>query len=76
MLKRQALGIFAGVALVVIILATAVVGLLLSRPGQSTCEYNGRTYQIGEGFKSSDGCNECGCNANGQVACTLRACVN
>ncbi len=38
-----------------------------------TCEYNGVTYESGEGFPDVDGCNNCSCE-NGQVACTLMAC--
>lgn len=36
-----------------------------------TCEYNGKTYRDGEGFK--DDCNSCGCS-DGQVSCTMIAC--
>jgi hypothetical protein len=31
-------------------------------------------YKIGDTFKSSDGCNDCSCTAQG-IACTLRACA-
>lgn len=41
----------------------------------TVCNYNGKTYKNGETFKSTDGCNGCGCT-NGRVACTTRACVN
>ncbi|KAK3595251.1 hypothetical protein CHS0354_010858 [Potamilus streckersoni] len=40
-----------------------------------TCLYNGITYHTGDSFKSSDGCNTCGCN-NGMVFCTERACFD
>lgn len=40
---------------------------------QRNCQYNGKTYKQGEGFKSSDGCNTCSCT-KGKVACTLMAC--
>jgi len=40
-----------------------------------TCTYGGQTYQEGDAFKSSDGCNSCGC-ADGEVVCTLMACDN
>ncbi|MCB9554514.1 MAG: hypothetical protein H6707_00325 [Deltaproteobacteria bacterium] len=40
-----------------------------------SCSYNGRTYKIGDGFKSTDGCNDCSCGALG-VACTQRACID
>jgi hypothetical protein len=35
------------------------------------CQYKGKTYADGEGFK--DSCNSCSCD-NGQVLCTLMAC--
>lgn len=41
-----------------------------------TCEYEGQTYREGDRFPSADGCNECFCAAQGQVACTERACAN
>lgn len=40
-----------------------------------TCEYQGQTYQLGEGFPSTDGCNNCSCADNGQVTCTEMACT-
>ncbi len=40
---------------------------------QTQCLYNGRFYDDGEGFPSSDGCNTCSCSG-GNVRCTLRAC--
>jgi hypothetical protein len=39
------------------------------------CEYGGAVYQVGDAFKSTDGCNDCSCNPNGLVACTLKACI-
>jgi hypothetical protein len=39
------------------------------------CEYNGKSYPAGAGFKDADGCNDCGCNEDGSVACTLKLCV-
>lgn len=47
-------------------------GECASTPG---CDYDGKHYNVGDSFPSSDGCNSCGCSANGQVFCTLRACV-
>ncbi len=44
-------------------------------PIQQTCSYGGKTYNPGDAFASTDGCNSCSCSANGQVACTLKACV-
>ena len=40
-----------------------------------TCEYGGVTRQPGDRFKSEDGCNDCSCEANGLVACTLKLCL-
>ena len=39
------------------------------------CTYGGKFYPVGAGFPSEDGCNTCGCNEGGLVACTLRACA-
>lgn len=39
------------------------------------CVVDGERHAVGESFPSSDGCNTCSCSGNGQVACTLRACV-
>lgn len=44
-------------------------------PADGTCRYEGQTYQPGDTFPASDGCNTCGCSADGLVACTLRACA-
>lgn len=38
------------------------------------CLYDGVTYDNGDKFLSTDGCNSCACS-NGEVACTLRACL-
>lgn len=38
-----------------------------------SCEYDGKSYQDGASFPSSDGCNSCACDA-GEVVCTARAC--
>ncbi len=40
-----------------------------------TCLYNGVNYAAGTSFKSTDGCNSCSCDSNGQVACTMMACA-
>lgn len=42
---------------------------------QSSCNYGGKVYKNGEGFKSLDGCNSCSCE-RGQVACTEMACLS
>jgi len=46
-------------------------------PGSTqSCEYDGRVYQVGEGFTASDGCNSCSCTETGEIACTAMACVD
>ena len=40
----------------------------------ATCDYGDTTYQEGDGFPSTDGCNACSCGPSG-VACTKRACL-
>ena len=44
--------------------------------GGVMCSYDGKVYKPGDSFPSSDGCNSCGCSADGSVACTLRACLD
>jgi hypothetical protein len=39
------------------------------------CDYDGKHYNPGDGFPSSDGCNSCGCQDDGSVVCTLKACM-
>lgn len=39
-----------------------------------TCTYDGKTYNDGDTFKSTDGCNTCSCKG-GQVLCTQKACA-
>lgn len=41
-----------------------------------TCVYDGVEYQEGDGFPSSDGCNQCFCGEDGNVGCTERACLD
>jgi hypothetical protein len=41
----------------------------------TSCEYNGKSYQVGEGFPDLDGCNTCSCDESGQVYCTLIFCA-
>jgi len=38
------------------------------------CQLNGNTYNVGESFKSADGCNTCSCSSAGVIACTEMAC--
>jgi hypothetical protein len=42
--------------------------------GGDGCVYQGQRYAAGDSFPASDGCNSCGCNEGGGVACTLIAC--
>ncbi|XP_064614346.1 kielin/chordin-like protein isoform X2 [Liolophura sinensis] len=39
------------------------------------CSVDGKTYNVGDDFPSSDGCNTCTCSASGFPICTLRACL-
>jgi hypothetical protein len=39
------------------------------------CEYEGATYEFGEHFPASDGCNECVCAEDGSAQCTLKLCA-
>lgn len=43
--------------------------------GSGACLYGGRSYPAGGSFPSDDGCNTCSCLPQGDVACTLRACI-
>jgi len=43
--------------------------------GKKGCDYDGAHYRAGESFPSSDGCNQCSCQKDGTVVCTLRACA-
>ncbi len=51
---------------------TAEVNACLRKNG--VCAYNGSTYQSGQSFPSTDGCNTCTCTESGGLACTERAC--
>lgn len=39
------------------------------------CDYEGERYDTGTDFPANDGCNECNCDDQGEVVCTLQACV-
>ncbi len=41
-----------------------------------TCDYNGKFYDVGVRFESTDGCNTCSCEQGGAVACTEMGCVD
>jgi hypothetical protein len=40
------------------------------------CSYSGQRYAVGESFPASDGCNQCSCGQDGDVACTAKACIS
>jgi hypothetical protein len=40
------------------------------------CVYQDVHYEVGQGFPSADGCNTCGCQGDGSVACTEMACLD
>ncbi|HTU60916.1 MAG TPA: hypothetical protein VMF89_20830 [Polyangiales bacterium] len=40
------------------------------------CEYNGKGYPAGATFKDAEDCNDCGCQEDGTVVCTLMLCVD
>jgi hypothetical protein len=40
----------------------------------TACTYGGVAHAAGTTFPADDGCNSCSCAANGQIACTQRAC--
>lgn len=41
----------------------------------AVCVVDGKTYQVGDTFPSTDGCNSCTCDATGQAECTLIGCT-
>ena len=41
---------------------------------EATCTYNGERYKLGVSFSDKDGCNECFCNADGDISCTTAIC--
>ncbi len=55
--------------------ATFNVTLSIKSTAPSTCSYGGQTYQTGDQFEATDGCNTCSCSESGSVACTKRACT-
>lgn len=63
-------------SIVVFIFACATSAVTINYYNKSVqCLYNGVVYNEGDSFISIDGCNSCACN-NGEVNCTLRACLN
>ena len=58
----------------------AAAGISVSKEGacetsSGGCDYGGKHYEAGDSFPDVDGCNSCGCQADGKVICTLKACV-
>lgn len=45
-----------------------------TKPAPGTCEYDGKTYAVGDSFPAGDGCNSCACTEDGEAACTLIGC--
>lgn len=43
-----------------------------SKPGE--CQYNEKTYKIGERFPSIDQCNTCECSQDSTIGCTTKSC--
>ena len=42
-------------------------------PKSDSCEYDGKTYNEGDSFDATDGCNTCTCS-EGQIGCTKIGC--
>jgi hypothetical protein len=55
--------------------ATFNVKLTIKSGGAATCSYSGATYNPGDGFAATDGCNTCSCTPSGSVTCTKKACL-
>jgi len=49
--------------------------LMIGCGASTTCEYEGKTYKVGDSFPAKDGCNTCSCSADGSAACTLKGCI-
>lgn len=63
-----------------IALGSAFVGLAcgptVTGGNGGDCTYDGQTYEAGETFPDTDGCNTCSCGEDGSVACTTKACLS
>jgi hypothetical protein len=55
--------------------ATFNVKLSIKSSAAVTCDYDGVTYDAGDGFAADDGCNTCSCSASGNVVCSKKACL-
>ena len=58
-----------------IIVLIAVIGAMIYHANR-TYDYNGQQYRAGESFRDIEGCNTCSFDENGQLQCTLMACVS
>lgn len=52
----------------------AFVGCSGSVTDSGGCNYDGKSYAVGDKFPASDGCNQCSCGEHGEVQCTLLGC--
>lgn len=48
---------------------------IVAKEQPKTCSYNGKVYNSGASFDSTDGCNKCTCSDTGSVGCTKMACA-
>jgi hypothetical protein len=64
------------VAVLLIVIGITVGLVLLTQSSDRQYEYNGRLYRPGETFLDADGCNTCSFSQDGQLQCTLMACVD
>jgi hypothetical protein len=58
---------------VVIGIVAVVAGCSGGGPDES-CHYQDHTYHTGDTWPAGDGCNDCTCNAPGNIDCTARPC--
>jgi hypothetical protein len=56
----------------------AAAGVSVASKGECAtgpgCDYDGKHYNTGDSFLAADGCNQCSCQQDGKVICTLIAC--
>jgi hypothetical protein len=43
--------------------------------GKGSCSYQGKTYNVGDGFERGDNCNKCLCVSDGAIECTAASCA-
>lgn len=76
MLKKSSVAPGLGAFIMVGVLACGGSGIKTTQnpDGQvATCFYGGKTYNPGDSFRED--CNTCSCRGNGEIACTLAACL-